>query len=117
MPFSETVITGDSSGGENEKLCCGCVTKYRYVGLAFMREIWNGCLRSQMEVEDMDVDEILQLECNEWEVRQVGRGLWSADQQYFRTVEESFLKGNWQQKGKRTKKEQCTHTSREWKKE
>lgn len=39
VPFTETVITGDSSGGENEKLCCGCVTKYRYVGLAFMREI------------------------------------------------------------------------------
>lgn len=55
-----------------------------------------------MEVEDMDVDvnEILQLECNEWEVRQVGRGLWNAEQQYFRTVGKSILKGNWQQIGK-----------------
>lgn len=39
VPFTEKVITGDSSGGENEELCCGRVTVYRYVGLAFMREI------------------------------------------------------------------------------
>lgn len=49
-----------------------------------------------MVVEDIGRDEIVQLECKEWEVRRPEWGLWKGEQQYVRTVGESILKEDWE---------------------
>lgn len=50
-----------------------------------------------MVVEDMGMDEIVHLEYKAWGLRVPGkRGPWSGEQQYFRIVGQSVLKGDWE---------------------